>query len=93
MFEGIDKTNLAELLWYFEGIRDEDLAKIPEEIMDYIQREADENYICSFDYMLPLSELEISNQTKKLILNICYNYWCETEEQREEIIETIESLV
>ena len=48
-----------------------------------------QNYKCDFDYTKPLSELNLTDATKGLIGLICLNYWCETEEQKNNFKKTL----
>lgn len=83
---------MAEVLHYFEGIRDIDLAEIPVGLMCYFERNAENNYECSFDYMLPLAEIipHMSEKTVQMILRLTYDYWCKTEEEKQEILELMQ---
>lgn len=73
---------MAETLHYLKGIRQEDIDKIPNKLMDFIKANASKNYECNFDYNKPLKDLELMNETRGLISLICLKYWCETEEQK-----------
>lgn len=77
---------MAELLHYLKGIRQEDINKIPTKLMNFLQENASKNYKCSFDYNKPLKELDLLDETRGLIGMICYNYWCETAEQKSEYL-------
>lgn len=77
---------MAELLHYLKGIRQEDINKIPTKLMNFIKENASKNYECSFDYNKPLKELDLLDETRGLIGMICYNYWCETAEQKSEYL-------
>ena len=54
--------------------------------MNFIKENASKNYKCSFDYNKPLKELDLLDETRGLIGMICYNYWCETAEQKSEYL-------
>lgn len=73
---------IAETLHYLKGINQEDINKIPNKFMLFLEENAADNYSCDFDYNKPLKELNLTNETKGLIAMICLNYWCETEEQK-----------
>ncbi len=76
------KIAISETLHYLKGIKQSDIDKIPDKFMDFLKNNKSENYKCNFDYMKPLSELELMDETKGLIAMICLNYWCETEKQK-----------
>ena len=65
---------MAEVLYYLKGIRDEDLAKIPKKLIDFLEENSNKNYICNFDYTKPLKELNLTDESKGIIAMICYYY-------------------
>ena len=85
-------NSIAELLYYLKGIDEEDLEKIPSKLMIFWKENASKDYICSFDYTKQLEELqyELSDDTLGLIGMICYNYWCESEEEKESFVRQLE---
>lgn len=78
-----EQNAMAEVLHYLKGIKQEDIEKIPENIITYLNENASKEYKCSFDYNKPLKDLKLLNETRGLIGLICYKYWCVTEEQKE----------
>ena len=83
---------VAELLEYLKGIDDEDIEKIPKKLMDFWKEIASKDYVCNFDYNKPLKELQyqLSDDTLGLISMICYNYWCESESEKQEFLKQLE---
>ena len=77
-----DANAMAEVMYYLKGIRQEDVDKIPKKFLQFLNENASKEYICNFDYNKPLKELNILDETRGIIGMICYNYWCETEEQK-----------
>ena len=77
---------MAEVLHYLKGIRQEDIEKIPKSFMHYLNQNASKDYKCYFDFERPLNELPILPETRGLIGMICYNYWCEDEEQKKQYL-------
>ena len=73
---------MSEVVYYLKGIRQEDLNKIPQKFIQYLNKNASKEYKCNFDYTKPLNELELLDETRGIIGMICYNYWCVTEEQK-----------
>jgi len=73
---------ISETLHYLKGIKQEDIDKIPNRLIEFLQENSSKEYVCKFDYTKPLNELELQEETKGLIGMICLNYWCETEEQK-----------
>ena len=78
---------IAETLHYLKGVTQDDINKIPNKFMSFLKENASEDYRCEFDYTKPLNELNLKNETRGLIAMICLNYWCETEEQKNNFIE------
>lgn len=74
------KYSYAELVHYLKGIRKQDVNAIPKTLLDYLKRSS-EGIKCTFDYWLPLKELNLSSYTKDLITMIAGTYWCETDDQ------------
>ena len=74
---------MAEVLWYLKGINEEDIDKIPKDIINYIKQNASKDYICTFDYNKPLKDLDLLDETRGIIAILCYKYWCITKEQKE----------
>lgn len=73
---------MTETLHYLKGVRQNDLDKIPNKFMTFLKDNACKDYKCEFDYTRPLGKLNLKNETRGLIAMICLNYWCETEEER-----------
>ena len=80
---------MAEVIYYLKGIRQEDLDKIPKYLIQYLNKNASTEYKCNFDYNKPLKELELLDETRGIIGMICYNYWCITENQKEQYIKKL----
>lgn len=74
---------MAETLHYLKGIRKEDIDKIPKSFIKFLEENASKEYICNFDYHIPLKELNLLDETKGIIGTICLNYWCNTQEQKQ----------
>lgn len=73
---------MAETLHYLKGISKHDIKKIPKEFITYLKENADTTYKCDFDYNKSLNDLDLKVETRGIISHICFNYWCETEEQK-----------
>lgn len=80
---------IAEVVYYLKGIRQEDIDKIPKKLLEYLNNNASKEYECNFDFNKPLNELELLEETRGIIGMICYNYWCETEEQKANYLKKI----
>lgn len=82
-------NSLAEVLYYLQGIKQEDVQKIPLTFMKYMAENATKNYNCTFDYNKPLNEINISEDAKGIIGLIALNYWCTSIEQKEDFIKKL----
>ena len=74
---------MCETLRYLKGINQDDLNKIPSKFIKFLNDNSSKNYECDFDYTKPLKELNISEEARGIIAMICLNYWCITDEQKE----------
>ena len=77
---------MSETLHYLKGIKQEDVDKIPKKFIAFLKENASKEYICNFDYNKPLKELNLLDETKGIIGTICLNYWCITQEQKQEYL-------
>lgn len=84
MVSTIYANAMTEVLQYLKGIREEDLAKIPSEFISFLENNSSQEYSCDIDYTQPLKNLNLLNETKGIICFIAYNYWCETDSQKED---------
>lgn len=73
---------MSEVLHYLKGIRKVDIDKLPKKLLNFLEENASKDYICDFDYSKPLRELKLLDDTKGILGLICLNYWCETEEEK-----------
>lgn len=89
MIEPKYASAMREVLEYLKGISDKDVAKISKEFLDFIRDNSAEELVHEFDYNKPLVELELSSEAKAIIGVIYYNFWCETEQQREEFLKML----
>ena len=79
----------AELLYYLKGINPNDIIKIPRDLINHFENFKNPEYVCNFDYTKPLNELNLLEETKGLIGMICLNYWCDTLEKKQQLLNTM----
>lgn len=79
----------AELLYYLKGIDPNDIIKIPRDLINHFENFKNPEYVCDFDYTKPLKELNLLEETKGLIGMICLNYWCDTPEKKQQLLNTM----
>lgn len=64
-------------------ILDEKLkSKIPDEIIENIKKNKDENYIFKFDNSRPIDKQDISEEAKSILAYLYKNYICSDEEKQ-----------
>ncbi len=80
---------MKEVTEYLKGIRKEDLDKIPEDIINFLHENQAKDYECKFDYTVSLKDMEIMEETKGIILYLCYNYWCESEKEKQGLLKKL----
>ena len=80
---------MSELLYFLKGFSDEEISKIPKELMNFLEENADQNYKCNFDYKANIEDLHLRDETYGLISMICYNYWCETTEEKKQYLDLL----
>ena len=77
---------MAEVLEYLKGIKPEDVEKISPQFLGFLKENAAKEYKSNIDYTKPLSELNLMEISKSIIIFISYKYWSETEEQKKQLI-------
>ncbi|MBR3003267.1 MAG: hypothetical protein IKF38_06945 [Clostridia bacterium] len=58
---------------------------IPEKLYSFIEANRSQSYNPSYDKNLPLNKQNISSKAAAFICLLHYNYWCETEQEKERI--------
>lgn len=80
---------ITELLHFLKGFSDEEINKIPNKLMNFFKENADPTYECNFDYNANIEDLHLKDETYGLISMICYNYWCETPEEKKQYLDLL----
>jgi len=60
--------------------------KIPEKIINFFKEERDKEYKVVIDVNRPLREQNLKRDTFVLLAILNLNYWCETEEEKQEFL-------
>ena len=83
-----DKVN-AEVLGVLMGLGIEYINKVPESLMDYLTKNCDKESIPQIDRKKPIDEQPISREARSFIIMLKLQYWCNSAEEREEIIKKL----
>ena len=76
----------SEVLIILKHMNKELVSKIPQKLLDFFYKEADSNHTLSLDYSIPLKEQKLNKSTLPLLAMLLINYWCNTQEEKEELI-------
>ena len=76
----------SEVLIILKHMNKELVSKIPQKLLDFFIKEADSNHTLSLDYAIPLKEQKLNKSTLPLLAMLLINYWCNTQEEKEELI-------
>lgn len=60
--------------------------RIPERVRNFFSEERDKDYKATIDVNIPLEEQKLQRKTKVLLGILDYNYWCDSEEEKKEIL-------
>lgn len=60
--------------------------KVSSKFIEYIYKQKDDNYIPNIDLNKPLDEQNLLEDTVNMLAIIKYNYWCDNEDEKKELI-------
>lgn len=84
-----EKVSYAEVDEILNYIDEEYVKRIPEKVRDFFKEERDENYKLEIDVNKPLEEQNLKRKTMVILAILNMNYWCDKEEEKKEIIESL----
>lgn len=84
-----DTYAFAELLELISYLDEESKNKIPKKLISVFEANAQENYEKHLSPELPLEEQNISEKTISYLGVICLNYWCNSEEEKQDLINKV----
>lgn len=64
--------------------------RIPSEMLDFIRKGQDANYTPDIDESKPLNKQNIQKETLATIAMLELNYWCNTDEEKAELLHLLE---
>lgn len=81
-----EKIAYKQLITILNNIEPEYKEKIPKKLMKLFEKNSAEDYEFHLDLTRPLQEQELNSKTLALLAMLNLNYWCETEEEKQELI-------
>ena len=65
------------------------VSKISSKFIEYMYHKKDDNYVPDIDMTIPLEEQKLQEDTVNILAMIKYNYWCENEQEKQELIDIL----
>ncbi len=81
-----EKIAYKQVITILDNMEPEYKEKIPKKLVKLFEENSDENYEFHLDLTRPLKEQELNSKTLVLLAMLNLNYWCETEEEKQELI-------
>lgn len=77
----------AEVIEILDNMKCEDRNKVPKKIYNFFLENSDKNYVEHLNKTVSLCEQEIQEDTKEILAILLMNYWCDTEEKKNNLLE------
>lgn len=86
----MDNSSLAysEVYAILNMIEDEYRERVPKNIIDFFEEERDKEYNPIIDVNIPLEKQNLKRKTIVLLAILNLNYWCDSEEEKQEILDS-----
>ena len=81
-----EKIAYKQVITILDKMEPEYKEKIPKKLVKLFEENSAENYEFHLDLTRPLQEQELNSKTLALLAMLNLNYWCETEEEKQELI-------
>jgi hypothetical protein len=85
-----DRKVNSEVLGVLTVLGDEYTSLIPEDIMEYFEANSDSEEIPIIDATKSIQEQNISKDARILLTMLKLNYWCKTQEEKDELIKLLD---
>lgn len=84
----MDNSSLAysEVCTILNMLEDEYKERVPKNVMDFFEEERDKEYNPIIDVNIPLEKQNLKRKTLVLLAILNLNYWCDSEEEKQEIL-------
>lgn len=88
----MDNSSLAysEVCTILNMLEDEYKERVPKNVMDFFEEERDKEYNPIIDVNIPLEKQNLKRKTLVLLAILNLNYWCDSEEEKQEILDSFE---
>lgn len=86
----MDNSSLAysEVCTILNMPEDEYKERVPKNVMDFFEEERDKEYNPIIDVNIPLEKQNLKRKTLVLLAILNLNYWCDSEEEKQEILDS-----
>lgn len=86
----MDNSSLAysEVCTILNMLEDEYKERVPKNVMDFFEEERDKEYNPIIDVNIPLEKQNLKRKTIVLLAILNLNYWCDSEEEKQEILDS-----
>ena len=86
----MDNSSLAysEVCTILNMLEDESKERVPKNVMDFFEEERDKEYNPIIDVNIPLEKQNLKRKTLVLLAILNLNYWCDSEEEKQEILDS-----
>ena len=86
----MDNSSLAysEVCTILNMLEDEYKERGPKNVMDFFEEERDKEYNPIIDVNIPLEKQNLKRKTLVLLAILNLNYWCDSEEEKQEILDS-----
>lgn len=75
----------SEIYQILQLLDNEFIDKIPNKLIEFIEREKDNNYNVIIKSDIPLEEQDLLEETINILAMLKLDYWCESENEKEEL--------
>ena len=79
---------VVEVLGILDCLEENDRNKIPNNVLDFFEKNKSETYRPNIDYTADLKDLKLKDKTREIIAGLYIDYLCE-EDEKEEYIEKL----
>lgn len=82
----MDGNVYAEVIEVLDNMNIEDRNKIPKNVYDFFREKSSKDYIKHLNKNVALCKQEISEDTKEILAILLINYWCKTENEKNDLL-------